>query len=131
MLKTPKKNASVGTLQIRCPINSLSFRDIRNYKYLDFIIISKLSKLIFLSHKICVNKKVVTLYIYINHLGKVEVPGKIVGGDYFSEQVKMAIVCFVRLFSGFSNAALTLLKFGFKNGTFKTLLRESAKLLMP
>lgn len=65
VVETPKKNASVGTLQIRCPTNSLSFRDIRNYKYLDFIIISKLSKLIFLSHKICVNKKVVTLYIYI------------------------------------------------------------------
>lgn len=62
---------------------------------------SKLSQLIFLSHKICINKKDGPIMCLKITLADVEVPVKIINGEHVSGQVKMAIVCFVRLFSGF------------------------------
>lgn len=43
LLKMPKKNVLVGTFKTQCPTNSFSVHDIRNHKYLEFIIMSKLS----------------------------------------------------------------------------------------
>lgn len=39
--------------------------------------------------------------------------GELYTDDHDSGQVKMVVVCFTRLFSGVSNTALTLLRFGF------------------